>query len=96
MKETFVYHGHSIVLELCDIARAGIRWTYFIDGRYCSQGATDESSGDAVRASALALAQRSIDLLDAMCVGALASRASRSCLVAAMMDHGSQRFAAGP
>jgi hypothetical protein len=94
MKETYVYREHSIDLDLSDITGARIRWTYFIDGRYCVQGATDLSSIEAVRVDALALAHRSIDVLDSMRRGKIDVRASCAIdpgLVHAMMDRSPQR-----
>ena len=97
MKETYVYHGHSIDLDLGDIPRARIRWTYFIDGLYCVQGASDSSQIDAVRVDALARAHRSIDVLDSMRSGQgnpLASRATDPGVAPLVMEHGAQRIAA--
>jgi len=99
MKESYVYHGHSIELDLSEPARTRIRWTYFIDERYCMEGAMDSFSVEAVRTNALVLAHRSIDALDSMRPAnslAQASRGTGLCLVPTLMDHASQRVAAGP
>jgi hypothetical protein len=96
MKECHVYHGHSIDLDVSDIACARIRWTYFIDGRYCIQGATESMSIDAVRARALALAHRSIDVLESMRSGSgnvQTSRAADAGLLPATLDRGDSRRA---
>jgi hypothetical protein len=69
MKETYTYRGHSIDLDLRGMTPERTRWTYFIDGRYCIQGTTDASTVEAVRSSALRLAHRSIDVLDAIGFG---------------------------
>ena len=66
MKESHAYLGHSIDLDLSEITGDVARWTYFIDDSYCIQGATASTSIEAVRADALALAHRSIDILDSM------------------------------
>lgn len=98
MKETYVYHGHSIDLDLSATAGSQIRWTYFIDRHFCIQGVTDSSPIEAVRTNTIALAHRSIEVLDLMQTGTgnvQPSRATDLSLVATMMDHGSQRFAAG-
>lgn len=99
MKETQAYRGHSIDLDLSDITGGRIRWTYFIDGSYCVQGATDSSSIDTVRADALALARRSIDVLDAMRSGKIDVRASCAIdpgLVSTMRDRSAQRSTEEP
>jgi len=97
MKETSRYRGHSIDLDLKGTSCAQVRWTYFIDDDYCCQGTMDRLPIETVRVRALALAHGSIDLLDAMRSGngdPAPSSANGSRVVATMMDHGSQRFAA--
>ncbi len=98
MRETFGYRGHSIDLELSDVARTHVRWTYFIDGRYCIEGTERWSPIDAVRVTALAYAHRSIDVLDSMSVGnddLPATRSSALRLAPVDSTSGTQRFAAG-
>ncbi len=96
MKETYLYHGHSIDLDLTSLAEARTRWTYFIDEDYCSQGTTDASPMEAVRVGALALAHRSIGVLEAIRDGReSATPATESSVVSTMMDHGPQRFETG-
>lgn len=97
MKETYLHHGHTIALDLTGMPCARIRWTFFIDGLYCSQGTMESSSLEAVRLGALAIAHRSIDVLDSMRSGTVDRQApavAGQYLVSTMMDHGSQRFAA--
>ena len=97
MKESCIYHGHSIDLHLSDIVCGRVRWTYFIDKLYCFQGATDTLLVEAVRTETLALAHRSIDVLDSMNPVRGLARISRATgAEPAMTDHGVQRLAKGP
>ncbi len=63
MREAYLYQWHSIDLDVKEVAHGRFQWTYFIDKHYCSQD-TSTLLIDEVRANALMLAHRSIDLLN--------------------------------